>query len=67
MASYDDWRSTEPDEPWARGQRCATPGCDNWVTFPDMENHCTNCLVEQERQREQLKRQSELVEVQVKR
>jgi hypothetical protein len=51
--SYDDWKTTEPDEPWARGQKCATRGCEHWVTFPDFESYCTNCLVEHERKRKE--------------
>lgn len=47
--SYDSWKTTEPDEPWSRGQKCATRGCENFVTFPDFEAFCTNCLVERER------------------
>ena len=33
---------------WERGQLCATPGCEHFVTFPDMEAHCSDCLLKRE-------------------
>ena len=65
-ANYDAWKTTEP-EPFERWVKCLTRGCDHAVTFPDFESYCTSCLVEHERERERLQRQSELVENLVRR
>lgn len=32
---------------WQSGTPCATPGCENNVTFPDFEAFCSACIQEQ--------------------
>lgn len=65
--SYDDWRATEPDEPWERETPCATKDCDGSVCFPDIEQFCNTCLVDQEQKARALAEQSTLQDVQVRR
>lgn len=35
---YEDNNSVERE-------RCATPECDGWVTFPANEDRCSDCIV----------------------
>lgn len=64
---YDDWKTTEPDEPWARSVQCQKVGCTNSVTFPDFEVWCTTHILEHEQRQRELAEQNDLYEVRVRR
>lgn len=43
--NYDTWKAHDPlDDEDYRAPACATPGCENRVTFPDLEIFCSACL-----------------------
>jgi hypothetical protein len=55
--NYDDWKAHDPrDDEDYRMPSCATPGCDESVTFPT-DTFCSACLVEHERQRTKAQQQ----------
>ena len=66
--NYDTWKAHDPrDDDDYRGLRCATPHCENVVTFPDFEVYCSLCLLKQGERRTQLKAQLALTENRIRR